>query len=105
MMRAAACLFLPFPRSIERYQDAEKASQRRSRIVQTLNVPQRVRLEPSLAAALLDSLFEHPGESGKSVGQAGNMHLELAPGHIVDIAAQGILHHGKGNLVPGNLRE
>src|ERR1700693_2347177 len=33
---------------------------RRSRIVQTLNVPQRVRLGPSLAAALLDSLFEHP---------------------------------------------
>ena len=32
----------------------------RSRIVQTLNVPQRVRLGPSLAAALLDSLFEHP---------------------------------------------
>jgi hypothetical protein len=32
----------------------------RSRIVQTLNVPQRVRLGPSLAAALLDSLFEQP---------------------------------------------
>ena len=42
----------------------------RSRIVQTLNVPQRVRLGTSLAAclcvsarrqaALLDSLFEHP---------------------------------------------
>jgi hypothetical protein len=34
-------------------QDAEKIRQRRSRIVQTLNVPPRVRLEPSLAAALL----------------------------------------------------
>jgi hypothetical protein len=32
----------------------------RSRIVQTLNVPQRVRLGPSLATALLDSLFKHP---------------------------------------------
>ena len=41
-------------------QDAEKARQLRSRIVQTLNVPQRVRLGPSLAAALLDGLFEHP---------------------------------------------
>jgi len=34
-------------------QDAEKARQLRSRIVQTLNVPQRVRLGPSFAAALL----------------------------------------------------
>ena len=32
----------------------------RSRIVQILNVPQRVRLRSSLAAALLDSLVEHP---------------------------------------------
>jgi len=63
-------------------QDAEKGCQRRSRIVQTLNgdpaasplggahrlgapysshrAPQRVRLGPSLAAALLNGLFEHP---------------------------------------------
>jgi hypothetical protein len=40
--------------------DVEKARQLRSRIVQTLNVPQRVRLGPSLAAALLSGLFEHP---------------------------------------------
>ena len=40
--------------------DVEKARQHRSRIVQTLNVPQRVRLGPSLAAALLNGLFEHP---------------------------------------------
>ncbi len=40
-------------------QHAEKARQRRSRIVQILNVPQRVRLGPSLAAALLDGHFEH----------------------------------------------
>jgi hypothetical protein len=33
-----------------------------SRIVQTLNVPQRVRLGPSLAAALLDGLSDHPSE-------------------------------------------
>ncbi|MEK7350632.1 MAG: hypothetical protein AAB177_07135 [Nitrospirota bacterium] len=41
-------------------QDVEKIRQQRSRIVQTLNVPLRVRLGPSLAAALLDGLFEHP---------------------------------------------
>jgi hypothetical protein len=41
-------------------QAAEKVRQRRSRIVQILNVPQRVRLRSSLAAALLDGLFEHP---------------------------------------------
>ena len=52
-------------------QDAENVRQRRSlpppkrfaqagRIVQTLNVPQRVRLGPSLAAALLNGHFEHP---------------------------------------------
>lgn len=41
----------------------------------------------------------------EAVWETGHMHLELAPGHIVDIAAQGILHHGKGDLVPGNLRE
>jgi hypothetical protein len=42
------------------WQAAEKVRQRRSRIVQTLNVPQRVRFGPSLAAALLDGLFEQP---------------------------------------------
>jgi hypothetical protein len=42
------------------WQDAEKVRQRRSRIVQILNVPQRVRLRSSLAAALLNGLFEHP---------------------------------------------
>jgi hypothetical protein len=48
--------------SIE-FTDVEKARQRRSRIVQTLNVPQRVRLGSSLAAALLNGLFEHPEAS------------------------------------------
>jgi hypothetical protein len=41
-------------------QDAENVRQRRSRIVQTLNVPQGYALGPSLAAALLDGHFEHP---------------------------------------------
>jgi hypothetical protein len=56
-------------------QDAEKVRQRRSRFAQTLNVPERVRLGPSLAAALpaerrvlarrgwageKSILFEHP---------------------------------------------
>jgi hypothetical protein len=38
----------------------KKVRQQRSRIVQTLNVPQWVRLGPSLAAALLYGFFEHP---------------------------------------------
>jgi hypothetical protein len=46
---------------------AEKVRQQRSRIVQTLNVPQRVRLGPSLAAALLDSLSEQPAKNLDSV--------------------------------------
>jgi hypothetical protein len=41
-------------------QDAENVRQQRSRIVQTLNVPLRVRIGPSLAAALLGGLFDHP---------------------------------------------
>ena len=45
----------------------EKGRQRRSRIAQTLNVPQRVRLGPSLAAALLDSLFEQPEGGNYSI--------------------------------------
>ena len=44
------------------YRNAETVLQRRSRIVLSLNVPQRVRVGPSLAAALLDELFEHPAE-------------------------------------------
>jgi hypothetical protein len=45
----------------------EKGCQHRSRIVQTLNVPQRVRLGPSLAAALLDSHFEQPEGGNYSI--------------------------------------
>jgi hypothetical protein len=45
----------------------EKGRQRRSRIAQTLNVPQRVRLGPSLAAALLYSLFEQPEGGNYSI--------------------------------------
>ena len=33
------------------------------------------------------------------------MHLKFSPRLIVDIAVQGILHHGKGDLVPGNRSE
>jgi hypothetical protein len=43
-----------------RYQDVEKVLQLRSRIAQRLNVRRRVRFASSLAAALLDGLFEHP---------------------------------------------
>ena len=49
--------------SADNKQEAEKVRRLRSRIVQTLNVPQRVRLGPSLATTLLDSLFEHPVRS------------------------------------------
>jgi len=44
------------------YQDAEKSSQRRSRIVQTLNVPLRLRLRAFTRCGLADSLFEHPAQ-------------------------------------------
>jgi hypothetical protein len=57
--RRTACLFFG--------QDAEKARQRRSRIVQILNVPQRARLRSSLAAVLLSGLFEHPAGVGPLV--------------------------------------
>ena len=40
--------------------DAEKTRQHRSRIVQILNVPRGYASGPSLAAALLNGLFEHP---------------------------------------------
>jgi hypothetical protein len=43
-------------------QDADNGLLLRSRIVQTLNVPQRVRFGPSLAAALPKGLFDHPKE-------------------------------------------
>ena len=62
------------------WQNAEKSRQHRSRIVQTLNVPQRVRLRPSLAAALLDGIFEHPaGGLGATVeGQRSNGRVETS---------------------------
>ena len=45
-------------------QDVEKGRQLRSRIARNLNVPRNVRLGPSLAAALLNGLFDHPAEPG-----------------------------------------
>jgi hypothetical protein len=44
-------------------QDAETGRQRRSRIAQRLTVRRRVRFVSSLAAALLDDLFEYPAGS------------------------------------------
>ena len=41
-------------------QDAEKARQLRSRLIEILNVPQRVRLRFRFTCGLADSLFEHP---------------------------------------------
>jgi hypothetical protein len=66
--RACSVTIIPFtPGRSEKFslQDAEKARQRRSRIAQRLNVPKRTASASSLAAALLDGLFEHPaGYSG-----------------------------------------
>ena len=54
-------IFSVTPLSLADYeQDAEKVRQRRSRLAQRLHVPNRVRIASSLAAALLDGLFEHP---------------------------------------------
>jgi len=33
------------------------------------------------------------------------MHLKYAPRHVIDIATQRLLHHGEGNLTPGNRSE
>ena len=44
----------------EVWQDAEKARQLRSRLIEILNVPLRVRLRVRFACGLADSLFEHP---------------------------------------------
>ncbi len=41
-------------------EDVQTSRQRRSRIPRTLNVHETVRFGPSLAAALLNALFEHP---------------------------------------------
>jgi hypothetical protein len=43
-------------------QAVEKDLQLRARIVQTRDVPQRVRLGPSLAAVLLGGLFDQPAK-------------------------------------------
>jgi hypothetical protein len=44
----------------EAYHDAEKARQLRSRLIEILNVPLRVRFRFRFACGLADSLFEHP---------------------------------------------
>jgi hypothetical protein len=52
-----------------RSKDAETDLQFRSRVVQTLNVPQRVRLGSSLAAALLDACLSIlPGSASHVLG-------------------------------------
>jgi len=49
-------------------QDAEKRLWRRSRVIQSFNVPLRVRLNSSFAAALPEGLFAHPASGGKLSG-------------------------------------
>ena len=65
-------------------QDAEKARQRRSRIVQTLNVPLRVRLGIFTRCGLADSLFEHPAQkpccaTQLSASQAQTIEVQALP--------------------------
>jgi hypothetical protein len=49
-------------------QDVEKVHQLRSRLAQRLNVRNKVRFVSSLAAALLNGLFEHPAGCSGPVG-------------------------------------
>ena len=56
----------------EALQDAEKARQLRSRLIEILNVPPRVRLRVRFASGLADSLFEHP-EVSHTTGQLPRM--------------------------------
>src|ERR1700704_4238631 len=87
--------------SADNKQEAEKVRRLRSRIVQTLNgdpaasplggahrrgapysshrAPQRVRLGPSLAAALLDGLSEHPVRGFWVIQDAGTIGLLFLP--------------------------
>ena len=51
--------------------DVETVLQLRSRIAQRLNVQRRIRVAYSLAAALLEGLFEHPA---RSVGTVDNLY-------------------------------
>ena len=60
-------------------QDVEKGRQRRSRIVQILNVPPRVRFRSSLTAALLNDLFEHPVECVPGISTALTNELLACP--------------------------
>jgi len=53
------------------WQAVDKARQRRSRIVQRLNVPKCTPRASSLAAALLDGLSEQPAGHSASVGGLG----------------------------------
>jgi len=48
--------------------DAEKRFRRRSRVIQSFNVPLRVRLNSSFAAALPEGLFAHPASGAESLG-------------------------------------
>ena len=104
MRRAAACPSLQFHHLIDWYQDAEKPRQQKKIVIWFIWFVSFVWLNQTDQMNKTNQ-FQHPEGLGESVWQAGHMHLELAPRHIVDIAAQGILHHGKCDLVPGNCRE
>ena len=76
--------------SADNEQEAEKVRWLHSRIVQTLNVPLRVRLGPSLAAALLDGLFEQPMQSRRTDPCQEAIRRQL-------ILLRGINHEGDGS--------
>jgi hypothetical protein len=38
----------------------------------------------------------------EAVWQTCHMHLKLTPRHIIDVATQGVFHHGECDLVPRN---
>jgi hypothetical protein len=58
--RGSGALYLVCTKGATGWQDAEKIRQLCSRVAQALNVRQRISFGPSLAAAALDGLFEHP---------------------------------------------
>jgi hypothetical protein len=55
--------------------DVEKARQLCSRIAQMLNVRHRARFASSPAAAVLDSIFEHPSGCSDAIRDCSSLHV------------------------------
>jgi len=86
------------------YASAGCSNRRSSKAAASEEARRTLQYVESLSAARtpLDACFSILLEG---VRQTRHMHLELAPRHIVDIAAQDILDHGERDPVPGNGRE